>query len=153
MTYLWDTNILIHYIRNSEKYVEWNKQYTFFENANQVVLSVINIGEIESLAYQLNWGFARRQHLQELLNQTQLLNIYQETIYAYAEIDAFSQNKLPNRPLKTTARNMGKNDIWLAATAHVGQFKFVTTDNDFEHLDTIFIDLLRLSVLDQDSIT
>ena len=144
MTYLWDTNILIHYIRNSEKYSEWNSRYAFFDNPNQVVLSVINIGEIESLAYQLNWGTSRRQRLQFVIKQTRLLNIYEESIYAYAEIDAFSQNKLPNRPLGISARNMGKNDIWLAATAHVGQFKFVTTDNDFDHLDTVFIDLLKL---------
>jgi tRNA(fMet)-specific endonuclease VapC len=43
-----------------------------------------------------------------------------------------------------TARSMGKNDVWLAATAHVGQFKFVTTDNDFNHLDSTYIDLLKL---------
>lgn len=144
MTYLWDTNILIHYIRNSERYTEWNNRFAFFDNPNQVVLSVINIGEIESLAYQLNWGTLRRQRLQAVLNKTKLLNIYEEVINAYAQIDAFSQNKLPNRPLGTSARNMGKNDIWLAATAHVGQFRFVTTDNDFDHLDKIFIDLVKL---------
>ena len=144
MIYLWDTNVLIHYIRNSDKYTEWNNRYAFFDNPNQVVLSVINIGEIESLAYQLNWGTSRRQRLQAAINQTRLLNIYEEVIYAYAEIDAFSQNKLPYRPLGASARNMGKNDIWLAATAHVGQFKFVTTDNDFDHLGTFFIDLLKL---------
>lgn len=108
------------------------------------ILSFINIGEIESLAYQLNWGTLRRQRLQAVLNQTKLLNIYEEVINAYAQIDAFSQNKLPNRPLGTSARNMGKNDIWLAATAHVGQFRFVTTDNDFDHLDKIFINLVKL---------
>ena len=119
MIYLWDTNILIHYIRNSDKYTEWNNRYAFFDNPKQVVLSAINIGEIESLAFQLNWGILRRQRLQAVINQTRLLNIYEEVNYAYAEIDAFSQNKLPNRPLGASARNMGKNDIWLVATAHV----------------------------------
>jgi predicted nucleic acid-binding protein len=38
---------------------------------------------------------------------------------------------------------MGKNDLWLAATAHVGQLVFVTTDLDFDHLDGIFIELLK----------
>lgn len=145
MDYLWDTNILLHYIRNSEKFNEWNNQYTFFEGNNRILLSVINIGEIESLAYQLNWGELRRQRLQNFVNQTIVLNIYEETIKAYAEIDAFSQGKLPHRTLGMTARSMGKNDIWLAATAHVGQFRFVTTDNDFNHLDTVFIDLLKVS--------
>ena len=145
MNYLWDTNILVHYIRNSEKYSEWNITHDFFKNSNRVFLSVINIGEIESLAYQLNWGVARRQRLQEIVNQTRLLHIYDEIIHAYAEIDAFSQGKLPNRPLGLSSRSMGKNDIWLAATAHIGQFKFITTDNDFDHLNGVFIDLLKLS--------
>jgi tRNA(fMet)-specific endonuclease VapC len=39
---------------------------------------------------------------------------------------------------------MGKNDVWLAATAHVGNFTFVTTDHDFDHLNEVYIDLLRL---------
>lgn len=144
MNYLWDTNILVHYIRNSDKYNQWNQEHSFFDTSNRVFLSIINIGEIESLVYQLNWGNIRLQRLQNALNQARTLNIYEEIIHAYAEIDAFSQNKLPSRPLGATARNMGKNDIWLAATAHVGQFKFVTTDNDFDHLHSIYIDLLKV---------
>jgi tRNA(fMet)-specific endonuclease VapC len=145
INYLWDTNILLHYMRNSEKFNEWNQDYAFLGGYNRVFLSVINIGEIESLAYQLNWGELRRQRLQAVVNQSIVLNIFDETIQAYAEIDAFSQGKLPNRPLGMSARSMGKNDIWLAATAHIGNLKFVTTDNDFNHLNDVFIDLLKLS--------
>ena len=144
MNYLWDTNILVHYIRNSDKYAQWNDEYTFFTSPNQVFLSVISIGEIESLAYQLSWGNLRLQRLQSILNQTQTLTIYEEIIHIYAEIDAYSQGKLLARPLNDSARNMGKNDIWLAATAHVGQFKFTTTDNDFDHLKSVYLDLLKL---------
>ncbi len=144
MNYLWDTNILVYYIRNSTKYQEWNNLYHFFDDGSNVFLSVINIGEIESLAYQLNWGAMKRQKLQDIINQIHLLGIYEEIIHAYAEIDAFSQDKLLGRRLGMTARSMGKNDVWLAATAHVGQFKFVTTDNDFNHLDSTYIDLLKL---------
>jgi tRNA(fMet)-specific endonuclease VapC len=144
MNYLWDTNILVYYIRDSTKYQEWNELYHFFDDGNNVFLSVVNIGEIESLAYQLNWGAIKRQRLQDIVNQIHLLGIYEEIIHAYAEIDAFSQDKLPGRQLGMTARSMGKNDVWLAATAHVGQFKFVTTDNDFNHLDSTYIDLLKL---------
>ena len=52
MNYLWDTNILVHYIRNSDKYNDWRTKFKFFDEGNNVFLSVINIGEIESLAYQ-----------------------------------------------------------------------------------------------------
>ena len=144
MNYLWDTNILVHYIRDSDKYHDWRTHFKFFEEGNNVFLSVINIGEIESLAYQLNWGASRRQRLQEIIKDIQLIGIYEEIIHAYAEIDAFSQGKLAGRPLRLTPRNMGKNDIWLAATAHIGQFKFITTDNDFNHLDKQYIQLLKV---------
>lgn len=144
MNYLWDTNILVHYIRNSDKYNDWKTRFHFFEEGNNVFLSVINIGEIESLAYQLNWGASRRQRLQEIIEQIQLIGIYEQIIHAYAEIDAFSQGKLAGRPLGLSARSMGKNDIWLAATAHIGQFKFITTDNDFNHLNHQYIDLLKV---------
>jgi tRNA(fMet)-specific endonuclease VapC len=144
MNYLWDTNILVHYIRNSDKYAQWNNEHAFFTSPNQVFLSVISIGEIESLAYQLNWSNLRLQRLQDVISQTRTLTIYEEIIHTYAEIDAYSQGKLQTRPLSGSARNMGKNDIWLAATAHVGQFKFATTDNDFDHLESVYLDLLKL---------
>jgi len=49
-------------------------------------------------------------------------------IERYAEIDAFSQNKLPKIPLGLSARNMGKNDLWIAATASILEAKLLTTD-------------------------
>ena len=42
-----------------------------------------------------------------------------------------------------TSRNMGKNDLWIAATAAVTQSKLLTTDGDFDHLNGSFIDLIR----------
>ncbi|MEM8524718.1 MAG: hypothetical protein AAGG68_08740 [Bacteroidota bacterium] len=41
-----------------------------------------------------------------------------------------------------TSRNMGKNDMWIAATASIAEAKFFTTDKDFHHLDRTFIDLV-----------
>jgi len=146
MNYLWDTNILLHKLRNTSSYQYWNHQYSFFSRENAIYLSIINIGEIESLSFQLNWGNSRRFILQEMINKTTILNIYEETIQAYARIDAFSQNKLSGNLLNNSARNMGKNDIWLAATAQVGNLTFVTTDNDFDHLDQTFINLLKLEI-------
>jgi tRNA(fMet)-specific endonuclease VapC len=38
-----------------------------------------------------------------------------------------------------TARNMGKNDIWIAATTLLAKGTLVTSDADFEHLDPTFL--------------
>jgi len=67
-------------------------------------------------------------------------------IRRYAEIDAFSQNKLPGKALHFTARNMGKNDLWIAATTSVLGATLLTTDADFDHLDEVFLDLGKVQV-------
>ncbi len=51
-----------------------------------------------------------------------------DVIAMYGEIDAYSQDKLKFNPLGNTARNMGKNDLWIAATAVVTNSKLLTTD-------------------------
>ena len=67
-------------------------------------------------------------------------------IQRYAEIDAYSQGKDPVKPLPRglTSRNMGKNDLWIAATASVLRAQLLTTDKDFDHLNGSFIDLVYI---------
>jgi len=36
---------------------------------------------------------------------------------------------------------MGKNDLWIASTASVLKLKLLTTDQDFNHLNKLFVDL------------
>jgi tRNA(fMet)-specific endonuclease VapC len=40
-----------------------------------------------------------------------------------------------------TARSMGKNDLWIAATASVLGLTLLTSDKDFHHLDGIYFDI------------
>ena len=71
----------------------------------------------------------------------------QDIIKKYAEIDAFSQGKLINNPLGMSARNMGKNDLWIAATASVANATLLTTDKDFEHLNNRYLNLETIKLL------
>ena len=59
---------------------------------------------------------------------------------SYIAIEAYSQGKHPtlNLPQGLSARNMGKNDLWIAATAHALNATLLTTDKDFSHLDDVF---------------
>lgn len=68
-----------------------------------------------------------------------------DIIERYAEIDAYSQGKLTGKPLNMTSRNMGKNDLWIAATASITGAILLTTDPDFDHLDKIFLNILRIN--------
>lgn len=57
---------------------------------------------------------------------------------AYALVDAWTHGRpvaAPNdAPPPKPARSMGKNDLWIAATAHASGAVLVTTDRDFDHL-------------------
>jgi len=41
---------------------------------------------------------------------------------------------------------MGKNDLWIAAVAHILGAKLLTSDADFDHLEGVYLDLLRIKV-------
>ena len=43
-----------------------------------------------------------------------------------------------------TPRNMGKNDLWIAATARALNIPLLTTDADFSHLDGTFLELQHI---------
>ena len=71
---------------------------------------------------------------------------YEDIIEMYAEIDTFSQGKLKENPLKMSSRNMGKNDLWIAETASITASKLLTTDDDFDHLNGTYLDLLKIKI-------
>ena len=84
--------------------------------------------------------------MENFLTKVQVLPIARrEILDAYAQIDAYSQSKHPtlNLPKGITARNMGKNDIWIAATAHAIGAALVTTDKDFHHLNGVFLNVIN----------
>ena len=66
-----------------------------------------------------------------------------DILRAYALIDAWScgrsvtapRNALPPKP----ARRMGKNDLWIAATAHASGATLLSTDRDFQQLDGVWL--------------
>ncbi len=88
------------------------------------------------------------QKLEDLLREFVVVEIrYGSLIDKYADIDAFSQRKLPHlSPQPPTPRNMSKNDLWIAATASVLNARLLTTDRDFDHLDQVFLELIRVEV-------
>ena len=57
----------------------------------------------------------------------------------YAEIDNFSQSHHPTLRLTSSARKMGKNDLWIATTTAFFNATLLSTDQDFEHLNGVFI--------------
>lgn len=140
MTYLFDTNIVLHFLRASQVAKHVETIFRPFDPPNESWVSIISFGELRSLAKQNNWGSPRIEKLAILLDSLIPADIYAEDVFErYAEIDAFSQGKLLHLPSDFSARNMGKNDLWIAATASVLDARLLTTDADFDHLDGVFL--------------
>jgi len=148
-TYILDTGIVLGYVHGAgyAEYVE--RHFSVFLPPNVAVISVVTIGEIYSLSLQLGWGEAKRDKLKDVLSKIPSIDIsHQQIIEKYAEIDAYSQGKHPSLrlPQGVSSRNMGKNDIWIAATGAVLKGVLLTTDQDFDHLCSVF---LKVEYIDQ----
>jgi tRNA(fMet)-specific endonuclease VapC len=143
MTYIWDTNILLHTLKTPAFFTNLDSQYHFFSSQNQVIISAVTVGEIQSLALRNRWGIQRQTELQRLLKKLNVVPISDDSflIKLYAEIDVYSQSKHPTLRMPTSARKMGKNDLWIAATTAIAQGTLITTDLDFVHLNGVFIQL------------
>ena len=66
---------------------------------------------------------------------------HREIVEKYIEIDAYSQGNHKSLISNFSARNMGKNDLWITATASALNVKLFTTDKDFDHLNGIFLEV------------
>ena len=118
-----------------------------FDIFAEAIVSVVTIAELKSIALQNKWGNRRIQKMEDFLTRFVVADINTEDIVnRYAEIDAFSQGRLTGRKSNFTARNMGKNDIWIAATASVLDATLLTTDNDFDHLNSEFLTVGKIDL-------
>ena len=121
---LLDTNLVIRYIRQGA-----------LVPANTVI-SVVVAAELEAFALKADWGYQKVYVMRSILERFKPTSISEELVPAYAFLDAYSQGKLKDVPLPPglSARNMGKNDLWIAATALYLGVELHTADNDFDHL-------------------
>lgn len=110
MRYVLDTNILLHYLRESDLSVRLDQQFGPLNSSeNEAILSVVSVGEIRAIAKINRWGKKRISKIEALCEELLITDIYSEDlIERYAEIDAFSQGRLDGRPLKMSSRKHGK---------------------------------------------
>lgn len=146
MNYLLGTNILVHFIRKDEVSRRIDIDFSAFDPANRVIVSIVSFGEIKSIARQNGWGANKLKLLDQLLLTVLRADLTLDIVERYAEIDAYSQGIHPNLPARFTARNMGKNDLWIAATTSILGATLLTTDADFEHLNGIFLSVTKVNL-------
>lgn len=142
MKLLFDTNILFHLAKDPSLKLLQN----FNLHHAKLFVSIVTIAEIRSLALQNNWGVKRHEIINSSLEKMLTIDINESLIDTYSQIDAYSQcrnTSFISYPHKTP-RNMGKNDLWIAATAALLGLTLITTDSDFDHLNDVFFDLIKI---------
>ena len=147
--FVFDTNILLNLVRGKQMAETINK-YLKSQPDFQAVISVVSLAEAESVVKQVgNWGNEKIRKLNQLFQQLTIVDIESgnnDLIESYVIIDAFSQGKTPapnGQMLNNSSRNMGKNDLWIAATTHALNAVLLTTDNDFDHLHHLFFEVKK----------
>jgi predicted nucleic acid-binding protein len=130
---VFDTNLIIQHIRRYQQLPD------------RAVIPMVVAGELEALALKADWGYQKVAFMQSILDYYPLVEVSRALTPLYAQTDAYSQGKLKLHPLPPgmSARNMGKNDLWIAATALYFDMELHTTDNDFDHLSGFDLQLVK----------
>lgn len=145
MNYILDTNIIIIYSRDNQIAREIEKRYSIFNGEGDLYISIVTLGELDSFIKQNNIGDRKVNKILRLLDSINKVDIhYGEIISLHGDIDEFSQGKVGRADF--SSKNMGKNDLWIAATASHYNLKLITTDKDFLHLENEFLDLEFIDV-------
>jgi predicted nucleic acid-binding protein len=128
--YLLDTNIVLVLVRGNALATHIDEALGLRESRIRHLVSIVTHGEVRVLASRNGWGKDKLDVLNTALDNLVTIDVNNSAVLdAYVEIDLFSQKQ------STGSRNMGKNDLWIAACAKAAGATLVTTDRDFSHLD------------------
>lgn len=135
-TYLLDTNIVLALVRGGALGTHIDATYGLRATKRRPAISIVTHGEVRVLAERNGWGDSKLAALEKALDALVTIDInIQEVVDAYVEIDIYSQRHPDG------ARNIGKNDLWIAACAKASGATLLTTDRDFEHLNAQLLDV------------
>jgi tRNA(fMet)-specific endonuclease VapC len=129
--YLLDTNILVHFVRGSPVWRRIRDTFSPLTVTPTPKYCVVSEGEIRSLALQWGWAEKKLDQMEFCLGFFEPQSIAdREILRMYATIDAYCES---------ISQTMGKNDLWIAATAAVLGATLLTTDHDFDKLAPRFL--------------
>ena len=134
---LFDTNILVHVIRRDRIGRRLLEDHELLTRGDTPLISYVTLGELDVLANSFGWGEQKREFVETIRMNLVVVPIEDNSILEnYVELDTFGQS---------TGRQLGKNDLWIEATALAADAHLLTTDKDFkplgkEHIDLVLID-------------
>lgn len=145
--FLLDTNVLLDFAKGTDVAAYTEQTLSPFRPSQRSYISYATLAEIRSLLLS-RYGEKKRSQLNDFFRTTLIaLPIAKiDVVNEYADIDAYSQMRHPTipNPDVASAETMGKNDLWIAATASVYGLTLVTSDTDFEHLNGSFLNRILI---------
>ncbi|MBN2195944.1 MAG: PIN domain-containing protein [Polyangiaceae bacterium] len=127
--YLLDTSVLLLLARGGALGRRIDEQFGLRAARQRPLVCIVSHGEVWVMARRNGWGDDRRTAMQSVLDNLVTVDIsHPRVIESYVELELRSQ------VYRDGARNMGKNDLWIAAAAKAAGAMLLTTDRDFDHL-------------------
>ncbi len=128
MVAVFDSNIVVDYLRNQGDTVKKVEQYS------EIYLPVIVCGEIVFGATISGNPVKNKEKVAEFIARSQILIADIEVARQYAEVRKHLQQK--GKPIP-------ENDIWIAATAYAHGLKLITRDQHFSHIDFLEVEFWK----------
>ncbi len=138
-SYVLDTNILLALIRGKALGESIDSAFGLRANLQRHVVSIASQAELLVLADRNKWAQAKRDAVNVMFQHLVVLPIDGEAL-----LDAYVQVSRTDMTWHEGPRNMGKNDIWIAATAISTGLPLLTTDKDFAFLNGNFMQVLLI---------
>lgn len=132
--FLLDTNIILHYARESDVYAAIEQKFHLRASKFSPLVCVVTLGEIRAIAYCNNWEMPKLHRLEDFLSHLVAVDISSPAV-----IDTYAR-------ILTKASKSGwgihnkQNDLWIASVAHAIGATLMTTDRDFDPLQGLFLD-------------
>ncbi len=134
--YCLDTNIILLLLRGKELGKSIDQTFGLSTAPHLHTISIVTHGELRVLCDRHGWEGARRLALDKALLEFVTVDIAGSQI-----VEAYRRVEEANAAIPTGHQNMGKNDIWIAATGMVTGLPMLTTDKDFNHLNGNLLDV------------
>lgn len=126
---LLDTGVVLHALRDSDLWKQIDADHQLLARRDRPLIPIVCIGELIGLGRMNNWGSPRLAMLEELLTNLIVVDIRSRPVLEkYGEIKAFLRGK-----------EIGQNDIWVAAIASVTGAHLLTCDPDFHRIEGTFL--------------
>lgn len=127
--YLLDTTVVLALVRGRELGAHIESTYKLREALARPFVCVVSHAEAQVIARRNGWGESRLE-----ARATTLSNLVTVDIRSGPMVDAYVAIELASQAHPAGSRNMGKNDLWIAAAAKVARATLLTRDDDFGHL-------------------